>query len=112
MDESVNARITFFFSQRLFVKAMRQWKRINSVRQSPIYSHFDESVVGSTSIRAYRRQGEFIAKCDRLIDESQRPYFLVLTGYRYVYSSNILMNYFHVNSCLIVFNHQRKRNIS
>ena len=61
---------------------MRQWKRIDSVRRSPIYTHFDESVTGSSSIRAYRKDKEFIATCDRLIDESQRPWFLVITALR------------------------------
>ena len=62
--------------------SLRQWKRIDSVRRSPIYSHFDESVAGSTSIRAYRKEEEFVKKCDHLIDESQRPWFLVFTTYR------------------------------
>ena len=52
------------------------------MRKSPIFAHFDESIVGASSIRAYGKQEEFIAKCDRLIDESQRAYYVVQNAQR------------------------------
>ena len=53
--------------------------------KSPIFAHFDESIVGSSSIRAYGKQEEFIAKCDRLVDESQRAYYLVQCAQRSIF---------------------------
>ena len=57
--------------------------------KSPIFAHFDESIVGSSSIRAYGKQEEFIAKCDRLVDESQRAYYLVQCAQRSIFKINI-----------------------
>ena len=54
------------------------------MRRSPIYAHFDETVSGATSIRAYRRQGIFIDKAEQLIDDSQRPFFILSAAQRLV----------------------------
>ena len=54
------------------------------MRKSPIFVHFDESIVGASSIRAYGRQSEFIERCEQLIDESQQPYFLIVVAQRFV----------------------------
>ena len=52
-------------------------KRINSIRRSPIFSNFDETLVGVTSIRAYRRQEQFILKNDRLTDNNQSTFYAI-----------------------------------
>jgi len=75
--------VLFIILQRLYIPAARQLKRIETVRRSPIYTHFDESISGVASIRAYHKEDEFINKCDRLIDESQRPWYLALASYRW-----------------------------
>ena len=72
--------------QRLYITTARQLKRIDSVRRSPIYIHFDESVVGTSSIRAYRREEQFIAKMDKYIDNSQKPWYLIMVAQRSVIS--------------------------
>ena len=54
------------------------------MRKSPIFAHFDESIVGASSIRAYGKQGEFIDKSDKLINESQRAYYMVQNAQRYL----------------------------
>ena len=74
---------TLFF-QRVYVTYYGQLKRIDAVHRSPIYAHCDESVAGATSIRAYNRKEQCLQKCDRLIDESQRPFYLMTTAQMYV----------------------------
>ena len=66
----------------MYIKYVRQLKRIDSIRRSPIYAHFDETISGTDSIRAYRRQADFTTKCDQLVDESQRPFYLILVAQR------------------------------
>ncbi len=82
--------VRFASFQKVYVTYIGQLKRIDSVKKSPIYAHFDESIVGSSTIRAYRKEDEFIAKCDRLIDESQRPFYLIASAQRYRSSVNIV----------------------
>ncbi|KAI0214568.1 Multidrug resistance-associated protein 1 [Lamellibrachia satsuma] len=69
--------VIYIVVQRLYISAVRQLKRIDSVRKSPLYSHFDESVAGIVSIRAYRQVTFFVNQCDRLINESQRAWYLI-----------------------------------
>ena len=39
------------FIQRAYITYVRQVKRIDNMRKSPVFSHFDESIVGASSIR-------------------------------------------------------------
>ncbi len=64
--------------------ASNQLRRIQSVRNSPIYSHFGESITGASSIRGYNQQLEFTAESDRLIDRMQQARFASIAVNRYV----------------------------
>ena len=68
--------VVFVCGQRLYISTARQLKRIDAVRKSPLYSHLDESVTGIASIRAYDQVAFFVRRCDRLINESQRAWYL------------------------------------
>ena len=74
------------FNQRAYITYVRQLKRIDNMRKSPIFAHFDESIVGASSIRAYGKQEEFVSKCERLVDESQRAFYMVQTCSRWIAS--------------------------
>ncbi|XP_064079533.1 multidrug resistance-associated protein 1-like [Macrobrachium nipponense] len=63
--------IIYFFVQRLYVASSRQLKRIESVSRSPIYSHFQETIQGSSTIRAYGRQSQFISESEKKVDFNQ-----------------------------------------
>ena len=60
----------------------RQLKRIESVNLSPIYSHFDESVQGAATIRAYNKEKQFIGESLRLVDKHQQAYYPVIIANR------------------------------
>ena len=64
--------------QRFYVVTANQLRRLNSVRNSPIYSHFGESITGASSIRAYSLTEEFTEESDRLIDRMQMARFPAL----------------------------------
>ncbi|OAF67676.1 Ubiquitin-conjugating enzyme E2 S [Intoshia linei] len=76
--------IIFFVSQRFYVVSVRQIKRIDNTCRSPIYSIFDECNHGITSLRAYGMQEEYIGKIHHLINQSQRPWFLLQVCQRFL----------------------------
>ena len=59
-------------------------KRIDSIRRSPIYTNFDETLVGVACIRAFRQQERFVGKNDQLVDESQMAWYPILIAQRSV----------------------------
>ena len=46
---------------------------MTSVRASPIYSHFGETITGASSIRAYQAQERFTLVNDILVDDMTKP---------------------------------------
>jgi ABC-type multidrug transport system fused ATPase/permease subunit len=47
----VPVSIAFYFVQSVYVSTSRQLKRLESVSRSPIYSHFGETLNGTSTIR-------------------------------------------------------------
>ncbi|CAH1793465.1 unnamed protein product [Owenia fusiformis] len=76
--------VFYFFVQRFYVATSRQLKRLESVNRSPIYSHFSETVVGTSSIRAYGKVGDFVLKSDDLVDENQKAYYPNIVSNRWL----------------------------
>ncbi|XP_036912751.1 ATP-binding cassette sub-family C member 3 isoform X2 [Sturnira hondurensis] len=62
----------YIFMQRFYVATSRQLKRLESVSRSPIYSHFSETVTGSSVIRAYDCIQDFEAISDAKVDNNLR----------------------------------------
>ncbi|KAK8386783.1 hypothetical protein O3P69_017907 [Scylla paramamosain] len=62
--------IIYYFVQVLYVSTSRQLKRIESVTRSPIYSHFQESIQGASTIRAFSKQHVFITESERRVDNN------------------------------------------
>ncbi|XP_015781054.1 multidrug resistance-associated protein 1-like [Tetranychus urticae] len=58
----------YIFIQKIYIASSRQLRRIDGVTRSPVYSHFSESVSGSSSIRAYQATDRFTHKIFKLVD--------------------------------------------
>ena len=56
-----------------------------SVTRSPIYSHFQESIDGASSIRAYRQQQRFSQECERRVDNNNIVYYLRTSANRWAH---------------------------
>jgi hypothetical protein len=68
--------------QRFYVSTSRQLKRLESVTRSPIYSHFSETITGSSTIRAYGEQNRFILESEGKVDHNQVSYFPAIVSNR------------------------------
>ncbi|CAI6344119.1 unnamed protein product [Macrosiphum euphorbiae] len=67
--------IIYYIMQRFFVATSRQLQRLESISRSPIYSHFSETIEGTTSIRAYGAQSKFILQSEQIVDFNQSCFY-------------------------------------
>ncbi|XP_065643860.1 multidrug resistance-associated protein 1 isoform X7 [Hydra vulgaris] len=74
----------YILIQRVYVTFSVQIKRIESVRRSPIYNHFFESINGVSTIRAYCLNDEFISENESKIDFNQEANFQILCSNRWL----------------------------
>ncbi|CAG8489136.1 4720_t:CDS:10, partial [Dentiscutata heterogama] len=81
----------------LYVKASRELKRMDSVSRSPLYSHFTETLIGITTIRAFGASKRFMQDMLLRIDNNSRPSFYVWLTNRW------LSVYFNVTSSFVSF---------
>lgn len=60
---------------RYYIRSFREMTRIESVTNSPILSNFGETITGSTTIRCFKKQTDFINKNHKLVDDNLNSYF-------------------------------------
>nr|CAG8546500.1 7537_t:CDS:10 [Entrophospora candida] len=63
------------YIQVYYLSTSRELKRLDSVTRSPIYAHFQETLGGVTTIRAYQQTDRFIEENESRLDENQKAYF-------------------------------------
>ena len=74
----------YFYIQRYYLRTSRELKRLDSISRSPIYAHFQESLGGITTIRAYRQQSRFALENEWRVDANLRAYFPSITANRWL----------------------------
>jgi ATP-binding cassette subfamily C (CFTR/MRP) protein 1 len=67
--------VIYIYVQRYYLATSRELKRLDSVGKSPIYSHFQETISGVSTIRAYEQQKRFMFENEGKLDDNQRAYF-------------------------------------
>lgn len=67
--------LIIFFVQQLYRTTNREVKRMDSIRRSPLYAHFSESLVGVSTIRAFRCIDRFSNSNARMLDRSVKFYY-------------------------------------
>lgn len=68
----------------MFVSTSRELRRMDSVSRSPLFSHFTETIVGITTIRAFGATRRFLQEMITRTDTNSRPYYFVWTVNRWV----------------------------
>ncbi|XP_041672661.1 multidrug resistance-associated protein 1 isoform X2 [Cheilinus undulatus] len=76
--------LMYFFVQRFYVASSRQLKRLESVSRSPIYTHFNETLLGTSVIRAFGEQERFIRESDQRVDHNQKAYYPSIVANRWL----------------------------
>ncbi|KAL0984010.1 hypothetical protein UPYG_G00135860 [Umbra pygmaea] len=96
----VIAPLTFIyvFVQRFYVATSRQLKRLESVSRSPIYSHFSETITGSSVIRAYGRHNAFVLTSDMKVDDNQKSYYPGIVSNRWL---GVRIEF--IGNCIVLF---------
>ena len=63
--------VVYYLIQKIFIVTTRQLKRLESTTRSPIYSNFNETLSGISTIRAYECVDRFVNYSDDLVDRNQ-----------------------------------------
>uniref|UniRef100_A0A8D1ZQH8 Multidrug resistance-associated protein 1 n=1 Tax=Sus scrofa TaxID=9823 RepID=A0A8D1ZQH8_PIG len=90
--------LIYFFVQRFYVASSRQLKRLESVSRSPVYSHFNETLLGVSVIRAFEVQERFIRQSDLKVDENQKAYYPSIVANRW-----LAVRLEFVGNCIVLF---------
>uniref|UniRef100_A0A7N8WY80 Multidrug resistance-associated protein 1 n=1 Tax=Mastacembelus armatus TaxID=205130 RepID=A0A7N8WY80_9TELE len=90
--------VLYFFVQRFYVASSRQLKRLESVSRSPIYTHFNETLLGTSVIRAFGEQERFIHESDQRVDHNQKAYYPSIVANRW-----LAIRLEFVGNCIVSF---------
>jgi ATP-binding cassette subfamily C (CFTR/MRP) protein 1 len=69
--------VLYLLMRSVYIKSVRQLKRMHSVSRSPIFSHFSECLTGVSTIRAFKEQEKFVGVNEQHIDRSSMFFFPV-----------------------------------
>ncbi|KAI1877877.1 uncharacterized protein JN550_000059 [Neoarthrinium moseri] len=74
----------YYWVQRYYLRTSRELKRLDSVSRSPIYAHFQESLGGISTIRAYRQTDRFELENEWRVDSNLRAYYPSISANRWL----------------------------
>ena len=67
--------VSYLVIQRRYIRTSRELKRLDSLALSPIFSHFNETLQGIATVRAFRQQAAFQRRNAQLLDASNRAWW-------------------------------------
>ncbi|XP_067859323.1 multidrug resistance-associated protein 1 [Heptranchias perlo] len=88
----------YLFVQRYYVATSRQLKRLESASRSPIFSHFNETLLGVSVIRAFGEEDRFLHQNDSRVDENQKAYYPSIVANRW-----LAVRLEFVGNCIVLF---------
>lgn len=74
----------YVYYQRYYLRTSRELKRLDSVSRSPIFAHFQETLGGVSTIRAYNQQSRFNFVNEARVDQNMEAYFPSVSANRWL----------------------------
>ncbi|KAJ1877465.1 hypothetical protein LPJ57_003933, partial [Coemansia sp. RSA 486] len=72
------------YLQQRYLYSSRELRRLDSTTRSPIFAHFQESIGGVSTIRAYSQQSRFVAENEDRLEQNTRAYYTYLSLNRWL----------------------------
>ncbi|KAL1869218.1 hypothetical protein Plec18167_007884 [Paecilomyces lecythidis] len=69
---------TFVVIQFIYLRTSRQVRLLDIEAKAPLYAHFVETIDGITTMRAFGWHENFQRECIRRLNQSQRPFYMLL----------------------------------
>ncbi|KAI8865425.1 hypothetical protein GQ42DRAFT_151769 [Ramicandelaber brevisporus] len=76
--------VVYWFAAQFYRSTSREIKRLDSITRSPLFAHFSETLMGLSTVRAYRVQDQFVRTNERLLDDNNRAYYLLISIQRWL----------------------------
>lgn len=76
--------VLYYHCAVFYRRSSREFKRIDSILRSSLYSHFSESLSGISTIRAYGESDRFCEDNIKRMDTENRAYFLTIINQRWL----------------------------
>ncbi|KAG0343296.1 hypothetical protein BG000_000015 [Podila horticola] len=76
--------LIYLWLQRYFLATSRELRRLDSVSRSPVFAHFQETLGGISTIRAYRQQTRFILGNEHRLDQNLRAFYPSIASNRWL----------------------------
>ncbi|WVR09429.1 hypothetical protein IAU60_006496 [Kwoniella sp. DSM 27419] len=76
--------LLYIHNARFYRRSSREFKRIDSILRSSLYSHFSESLSGVSTIRSYGESQRFIDDNVSRMDVENRAYYLTIINQRWL----------------------------
>lgn len=74
----------YMYIQQYYLRTSRELKRLDSTTRSPIFAHFQESLGGISTIRAYGQGSRFTLENEWRVDTNQKAWFLYVSTNRWL----------------------------
>ncbi|KAJ3096968.1 hypothetical protein HDU97_005396, partial [Phlyctochytrium planicorne] len=76
--------VVYMYFQKYYLSTSRELKRLESTSKSPIYAHFQETLCGVSTIRAYNQQQRFTTIQEDRLDYNQKAYYPSVASNRWL----------------------------